>query len=156
MKRVFIFAFLIVLLFATAYFFVKLLPGPANQTNEAGPTRVDDEASVTVSITFLTPQQLQPDGWLSFEVSLNTHSVSLSAYDLARLAVLKIPGKGEASDFVWEEEGTAQDHHRSGILKIKNDGLVTSKTKSITLEIREIGGVPVRSFKWDKDSSWKF
>lgn len=157
MKKVVLFVFLIGLLVATAFFFVKLLPGPANQTNDLGPTRVNEEASVTVSTTFVTPQQPQADGWLTFEVSFNTHSVSLSTYDIVRLAVLKVnPGKGEYTDFVWEEEGTPQDHHRGGLLKIRNDSLVTSKTKSITLEIREIGGVPARIFKWDRDSSWTF
>ncbi|MGD9568957.1 MAG: hypothetical protein AB7V48_11660 [Sedimentibacter sp.] len=80
---------------------------------------------------------------LTFEVSLGTHSVSLSKYKDIREYVELVTDTGivVSEGFEWELQN-GEDHHTSGILKIKNeiDGkpIVGEDTKSFKLVFRNI------------------
>lgn len=111
--------------------------------------RRSEGGGVTVDAVLLNAAGKVQDGQLAFEIALNTHSVPLDEYSVTKNAVVRTDD-GAAADkgFAWEAAGDAS-HHRSGVLKIKADGIIGSRTKSVTLELRNLAGVPVREFKWD-------
>lgn len=109
---------------------------------------------VQVTVTFLNP--VDPRAYpsdLVFDVSLNTHEVNLTGFDPAVSSTLTNEKKEKpASTFRWvpNVEGV---HHRRGLLLIPNRGtggrtLWNSRTRSLTLEIRNLAGVPARTFSW--------
>jgi len=96
---------------------------------------------VTVKVT---PRNLSAGSatW-DFEVVLDTHSADLGQ-DLARVSVL-IDGRGrEHPPTAWTGDPPG-GHHREGVLSFKPLG---SEADSVTLQIRDVGGVPQRSFRW--------
>lgn len=123
------------------------------QAEEISPAlvRSDEQGNVAVQVAFLNPVRDRSDV-LVFSVALNTHSVSLAEYDLARVAVLTNDRGQEASGFVWEPVSD-NDHHRSGYLLLPNIGptgspLVDNKSQFIKLTLKGIGGAD-RTYSWD-------
>jgi len=98
----------------------------------------NDEGGVEVTATPI----LRKEGTLDFEISLETHSVELSN-DLTSDSVLIDEAGRTYSPSSWEGDPTG-GHHRSGILRF-NESLPGSK---LNLVIKNVGGVPERSFKW--------
>lgn len=109
--------------------------------------RTSEGGSVSVDVTFENPQTREKDP-LVFEIAMNTHSVNLDTYDLPKQAILKTSDGRQFKDFTEETKGSG--HHRTIYLKIKNKGIITSKTKSLELVLKDIAGVPTREFKWEK------
>jgi hypothetical protein len=114
------------------------LSAGATQTNEAG--------QVTIAAT------LQSSGApLAFDVTMNTHAVDLDGYDLKQLAVLRIDSRREVRPASWE--APRGGHHRSGTLTFPAAGadgtpMIAAGTHTIELIIRNVAGVPERSFRW--------
>ena len=105
-------------------------------------TKTEEEASVTVVVT---PLDLSPQSaeW-KFDIGLNTHSVELDQ-DMTKIAVLTDNQGKEYKPVAWD--GAAPGgHHREGVLVFK---AVSPMPRSVELTIKDIGGIPERSFKWD-------
>jgi hypothetical protein len=99
------------------------------------------DGGVTVKVT---PKNLARGAptW-DFEVVLDTHSADLSQ-DLAKTAVL-IDGRGrEHAPIAWTGAPPG-GHHREGVLSFKP---LAAEADSVTLQIRDVGGVAQRSFRW--------
>ena len=106
-------------------------------------TQVRDGGQVSVAVTWRGPE-----AGAVFQVAMDTHSVDLDSLDLARLATLKTPA-GELSPSGWD--APKGGHHRAGTLTFAAttaDGRPTIGAGPIELLIRDVAGVPERSFQW--------
>jgi hypothetical protein len=113
---------------------------------QAADPQTDVGGGVTVKVT-----RLDGADALGFSVVLDTHSVNLDAYDLIQLAVLRTRSGEELAPLAWD--APAGSHHREGTLTfpaVTADGtpLVQPDGGQLILVIRDIGGVPERSFSW--------
>lgn len=97
--------------------------------------------NVTVTVM---PVRFVRDAPLEFEIAMNTHSVDLSGDMLKAVALRDDAGK-EYAPTAWDGP-SAGGHHRSG--KIEFTALTTN-TKSVTVIVKGIAGVPERMFTWD-------
>ena len=112
--------------------------GAATQTNDAG--------QVTVAVTWPGPA-----AGPVFAVTMNTHAVDLDGYDLRQLAALSADKAQNVRPIGWD--APSGGHHRQGNLTFPPnaaDGtpLIGSSTKSVKLLIRDVAGVPERTFQW--------
>ncbi|MBI2984702.1 MAG: hypothetical protein HYY50_03695 [Candidatus Kerfeldbacteria bacterium] len=117
--------------------------GNATGVSSSGLTRTNAENGMTVSVT---PQR-NTDGSWEFSVSIDNHAVNVTQ-DMVTISSL-IDAAGQAASpqgWVGDPPG---GHHRKGILKF---GVLASPPVSLTL--RDLGGVPVRTFMWDNLTSW--
>lgn len=107
-------------------------------------TRTDDTAPVTIAVT---PIELGAgaDNW-KFNVTFATHSGSLDE-DPAKVAVLMDDKGGIYRPTAWAGPGPG-GHHRTGVLAFK---AISPTPSSVELKIKNVGGVPERSFKWEID-----
>ncbi len=114
--------------------------------------RDQGKGGVEIEVTYVTPdylraggssaQRYSPDKYTVFLVSMNTHSVDLAGYDMAKISELRVAGRTYAP-LRWES--TSDDnHHRSGAL------IFTKVDLSLPAElvIKAVAGVPVRTFRW--------
>jgi rhodanese-related sulfurtransferase len=109
-------------------------------------TRTNNEGGVTVQIT---PPGTAGDE-LVFSVSLNTHSVDLT-YDFRALATLRDDQGHAYAAAGWD--GGSGGHHLTGKLVFSNNPPVTKPgAKWVELELKDIAGVSVRTFRWDVGS----
>jgi len=99
------------------------------------------DGGVTVKVT---PKNLARGAptW-DFGVVLDTHSGDLSQ-DLVKAAALIDARGGEHAPTAWTGDPPG-GHHREGVLSFKPLG---SETDSVTLRIKDVGGVAQRSFRW--------
>ncbi|MDP1689379.1 MAG: hypothetical protein Q8L47_04635 [bacterium] len=102
-------------------------------------SKVDDQASVTVTVTPVDISSKSKE-W-KFDVVMDTHSVELDQ-DMAKAVVLIDDQGKEYKSLKWE--GPVGGHHREGILIFNQ---ITPTPKSIELKISGIGGI-MRSFIW--------
>ncbi len=111
-------------------------------TKQNWETRTEEQANVTVVVT---PIDLSLDSkeW-KFEVVMNTHSVELDQ-DVAKIAVF-IDDQGKEYQPLRWEGAEAGGHHREGVLVFNE---IQPIPKSVELKIKDVGGVPERSFKWN-------
>jgi len=108
-----------------------------------GSMQVRDGGQVSVAVTWKGPE-----AGPVFEVTMDTHSVDLDSMDLARLATLKTPA-GELAPSGWS--APRGGHHRAGTLtfaSVAGDGRSTIGSGPVELVIRDVAGVPDRSFQW--------
>lgn len=109
-------------------------------TGWAYDTKESNESGVRVTVT---PQVLSSDKPAQFEIRLNTHSVALDQ-DLTQVAELR-----DTQGHVYEVKGwdgsPPGGHHRSGTLTFSN---LQGSIDGITLVLRDIAGVPQRTFSW--------
>ena len=118
----------------------------------------DSQNGIDVKVTFDPSGLAQPGGTLRFNVALDNHSIDLSNLDLAAKAVLRpAPGEAVTSGFRWEQEGAG--HHATGVLSLPNTdasgrSIVTAETKSLTLELHDMGGAALRSFRFE-NAGWR-
>jgi Spy/CpxP family protein refolding chaperone len=126
----------------------------------AGPqqlTQEDTQGAVTVTATLLTPDKPRADGKVAVQITLETHSVDLDSYRLETLARLR-DTQGREVQAVGLEAPSGSGHHREGILifpnmDARNNPLIGSEAKSLTLLLRDIGGVQERVFRWQLPAS---
>ncbi len=101
---------------------------------------------MTIAITWERGQSAP-----EFSVAMNTHSVDLDAVDLSQVAVLRTDQGAEVRPTGWD--APKGGHHRSGTLTFPattpGGGVVLGDgTHSFELLIRNVAGVPERSFRW--------
>lgn len=108
-------------------------PGGASAT-----TQTNDGGQVTVKVT-----RQDTSAGFAFAVVLDTHAVDLDGYDLGKLATLRV-GETELQASGWS--APAGGHHRQGTLSFP----ATAATGPVELIIRDIAGIPARSFQWPK------
>ncbi len=89
------------------------------------------------------PVELNPDGPAKFSISLKTHSGSLD-FDLAAISELK-DDKGKIYKPTGWDGSPPGGHHRSGVLSFPK---IEAGAKQIKLIIRDVRGVPERTFEW--------
>ena len=105
-------------------------------------TKTDEQPPVTVKAT---PTEFGKDArvW-KFDIAFDTHSGSLDD-DLAAATILT-DDKGNAYQPIsWEGPGPG-GHHREGTLIFN---AINPSPPYVELKIRNVGGVPERSFKWN-------
>lgn len=113
---------------------VIIFQGKSNKTQNLE-TQENNEGPVSLKVT---PKDL----W-NFEVSLDTHSEELSE-DLVAVSDL-VDDQGKSHKPTSWEGAPPGGHHREGILKFNP---ISPRPKSLELKIKNVGGVPERSFKW--------
>lgn len=114
----------------------------------AGGTRVSEAGRVSVAVSWDGLVQGQGEEvTVAFQVSMDTHSVNLDAYDLAKLAVLR-NDRGEAvQPAKWE--APRGGHHRKGVLTFAVPATFLSGTRFLELVVRDVAGVPERVLRWE-------
>mgnify|MGYP001564561907 CR=1 FL=1 len=105
-------------------------------------TKIDEQASVAVTVT---PVALGEgfDSW-KFQIVLDTHSGSLDE-DLMRVTTFRDESGVVYAPTAWEGSEPG-GHHREGTLSFS---AVKPLPSYIELIVKEVGGVPTRSFRWD-------
>lgn len=107
-------------------------------------TKTDDRAPVTIKVTPIELGMTKGVQVWKFDIAFDTHSGSLDQ-DLAQIAIL-VDDKGNAyKPTSWEGPGPG-GHHREGVLAF---GPMNPFPQSVELKIKDVGGIPERSFKWD-------
>lgn len=100
--------------------------------------------AVTIDVKWLAESR----DLLTFDVSMNTHSVDLDSYNLKEIAVLRDDKGNEYRPISWDS--TAGGHHVSGKLTFSSPtSLAQGEAKYIQLSIRDIAGVKERVLKWE-------
>lgn len=99
----------------------------------------DEQGQVTVKVT---PLALTGSQW-KFNIVMDTHSVELDQ-DMTRSVVLYDDQGREYKPTRWD--GPSGGHHREGVLIFQP---LNPAPAVIELKMRDIGGVPERSFQWD-------
>ena len=123
----------------------------ATQTNDIGQNTVitlkaktDNQKSVKVKVT---PQEIRFDEPVQFKIVFDTHSVDLS-FDLTAISTLELDNGFVLRPEKWD--GAAPGgHHRSGTLIFKS---IPKETKLLKLTLRNVAGVPERTFVWNLTS----
>lgn len=118
------------------------IPEPVAQApQQALSVRSDTAGGVTVKVT---PRSFAADSptW-DFEVVLDTHAADLGQ-DLVKSAVLIDARGGEHAPVAWTGDPPG-GHHREGVLSFKP---LRVDTESVTLQIRGVGGISQRNFRW--------
>ena len=88
----------------------------------------------------LTPEEVK-DGQLAVDISVNTHSVSLSDYDLKQITTLEYDAK-----IIFPSSAPSMaGHHVSGQLTFD----VNREISAFTIRIRGIPSVEERVFSWE-------
>jgi hypothetical protein len=110
-----------------------------------GSTLANEGGMVTVFATWAGPA-----AGPVFKIALDTHSVNLDGYDLAKQAVLRVDGR-EVAATAWD--APKGGHHRSGNLVFPTSGADGAPTigagaRAVEVVVRDVAGVPERTFRW--------
>ena len=103
---------------------------------------ISQKGNIDIIVNYLNPISGAKDT-LEFEVSLGTHSIDLTGYkDIRKYVELRTDAGVVVNEgFEWDV-ANAENHHISGILKIKNDirgkPVVGQDTKSFKLVFKNI------------------
>lgn len=104
-------------------------------------TQTVEGGSVTVAIT---PVELKSGEPVEFDIAMNTHSVDLND-DMLKIVILRDDSGKEYTPTAWDGPAGG-GHHREGKIKF---GPLSPGAKSVTLIVKDIAGVPERTYKWD-------
>lgn len=109
-------------------------------------TQIVDGGNVTVKVTW--PGVAAGP---AFDVVLDTHEIDLDSYDLVKLALLRTDDGREVAPTGWD--APKGGHHRQGLLAFPSAGadgkpIIGSTTRAVELIVRDVAGVPQRSFRW--------
>lgn len=112
-------------------------------TPSNGLTQSSSAGAVTVQARWLGKE----GGSLTFEVAMDTHSVPLSQYDLAKLARLRDSQGGEYAPTAWT--APSGDHHRKGMLSFPlPEAVAQGGAAYVEIVVRDIAGIPQRVLRW--------
>jgi hypothetical protein len=104
-------------------------------------TKTDSQSPITITVT---PIELNKNASLwKFQVVLDTHSGSLD--DDLRTKASLVDDKGNIYQPLAWEGADPGGHHREGALVFE---AIKSPLLYLELQIKDIGGIPKRSFKW--------
>lgn len=121
------------------YFFFFVPNRDIRENEEGFETKTDERGQVTVKVT---PQALSDTQW-KFYIVFDTHSVDID-HDITQIAELFDSGGNTYKPITWE--GSAPGgHHREGMLIFE---AISPVPPFVELTIKDIGGVPARSFIW--------
>ncbi len=137
--------FLIGLVVLVVAFFVMFRDRPdpnlQQQTNKSlFETQASEQGSVSIKVT---PEGLS-EGKGKFKIVFDTHSVELDQ-DLLQIAVLTDDQGNIYKPTRWEGSGPG-GHHREGALVFDS---INDASSYMELNIKDVGGVPERLFKWN-------
>ena len=119
---------------------------PAAQDNAAFAVRDSDEGAVKVSVT---PQEVSKSaGAWRFAVQFNTHVTPISQ-DMVAVSSLTDEKGAEERPSAWEGDPPG-GHHRRGVIVFQP---ISPTPSTLTLHIREVGGVADRTFTWNLGGS---
>ncbi|GEA18696.1 hypothetical protein [Moorella sp. E306M] len=132
------------------------LPGRPSDTRFY--ERQDFQGGIEVEVIWLTPEYLQALGQkltpeeekdlatnFVFNIALTAHSGNLMEFNFSGNTSLKVNGR-DAGQGTWEF--VYQDfHHPEGMIRFKVPA--NEPVRELTLSINNLGGVPVREFKWE-------
>ena len=118
------------------------LPLAASAQPKLLASRENDEGQVMVTVVPLALSKTA-NAW-RFEVRLSTHVAPITQ-DMAVVATLSDGNGHEERPSAWAGDPPG-GHHRKGVLVFKP---VSPTPSSVTLHIRQVGGVRDRSFTWD-------
>jgi len=145
-----VYALLLIVLAALAYSVVDMLG--YNPLNEASvESSANTEYGFKMASTGSTDSgdvqiDLQPmgvqDGKLMVNFAINTHSVDLSQFDLAKLTTLEYDGNSIKPVSAPELQG----HHASGTLEFN----IGKELKKFKITITGIPNIPERLFDWSQ------
>ncbi len=107
--------------------------------------RTEASGAVEFDVVYLNPLSGDGGDILSFEVTMNTHSVPLGSYDIADISFLRFGEGPEQKALGWVKPGGG-GHHIFGVLQFQ--GPAPGGTKSLNLIIKTVGGVAERNFEW--------
>jgi hypothetical protein len=114
-------------------------------TGAAQATQVSDGGQVTVRATWQGR-----DAGPVFTIVLDTHSVDIDAFDLAKLATLKTDDGRTVDALGWD--APPGGHHRTGTLTfptaIGGAPVIGPTTRAVELVVRDVAGIPERRFRW--------
>ncbi|MEE8174080.1 MAG: hypothetical protein V3T71_02030 [Dehalococcoidia bacterium] len=111
------------------------------------PTNGSVQSNSGGSVTIDVEWEEERGGFLTFKVSMNTHSVNLDRYDLGELAVLRDEGGAEYRPASWTS--ASGGHHRKGVLTFSlPDSLSQGNARYVEMIIRDVAGVEERLLKW--------
>lgn len=114
----------------------------AGSANSSGmEAQTVDGGSVSIKVTPAALKRGQP---LEFDIAMDTHSVDL-ANDMLKAVVLRDDSGMEFTPTAWNGPGGG-GHHREGKIEFAP---LTMSTKSLTLVVKNIAGVPERIYQWD-------
>ncbi len=105
-------------------------------------TKTNTEGGMTVDVT---PRR-NADGSLDFDVAINNHVQGVTQ-DMVAVSSLTDTSGRVVRPTAWEGDPPG-GHHRSGTLKFD---VLAAPPKSLT--IRDLGGVPERTFEWENLTS---
>lgn len=121
--------------------------GPGNRL-AAGGTLVSEGRRVTVAVFWDGLAQSQGDQvTVALQVTMDTHSVNLDAYDLAKLAVLRNDRGETVLPASWE--APRGGHHRKGVLTFAVPAEFVAGTRFLELVVHDVAGVPERVLRWE-------
>jgi len=108
-------------------------------------TREDSQGAVDVSATYLVPKETEAINKVSFKLTLNTHSVDLTGYDLGKISSIQFDEAEPVTGGVWDFTGSA--HHFKGIMTFNY--FVPDGTKRLRFVIKNLDDVKKRVFEWE-------
>lgn len=111
-------------------------------TQKQWETKTDEQAPVLIKVTPIELGSNQ-NQW-KFTVAFTTHSVDLDQDPTKVMSLIDDQGKTYLPT-AWEGPGPG-GHHREGTLSFK---AIQPLPKYIELEVKDVGGIPERSFRWD-------
>ena len=104
-------------------------------------TQTISGGGVTAKVTYLNPKSNDEP---RFQIVLDTHSVSLDAYDLKTLTALR---DDTGSTYVATGiETKGGGHHREATLTFPK---ISPESKRLELILKDVGGVKERTYRWD-------
>ncbi|TAK59799.1 MAG: hypothetical protein EPO22_09835 [Dehalococcoidia bacterium] len=159
-RRIALTALLIMLVAVAAACGGKASGAPSGAAASSATQKDDGAGSVTLEVTWATPAYVAEDEKLRpiaesragedvvlLHVKMNTHSVDLSKYDLAKISTLD--GGGGPEPAIESVTISDDQHHAEAVLIFKRP----AKASTATLIVREIGGVPERTLRWSPPPS---
>ncbi len=117
---------------------------PVSTAQSEWETKTDEQPPVTIAVT---PIEFgENEALWKFDITLDTHSGSLDN-DLLAIATLVDSQGNVYQPISWEGPGPG-GHHREGVLIFE---AINPLPPYVTLVIKDVGGVPERSFAWNTE-----
>ncbi|MBS4026017.1 MAG: hypothetical protein KGZ96_10140 [Clostridia bacterium] len=114
--------------------------------------RTNNQKAITVKAYLLNPiSEVGPE--LTFELIIDTHSVEISTYDiLLNVSIITESGISlTGKDFLWEST-SKESHHLSGLLIVPQEIVKLGPSLGeLSLELYDLGSVPVRKLVWEPE-----
>ncbi len=123
-------------------------PSQTQDTSSSQPTNGLVQSNTGGSVTIDVEWTKAENGYLIFNVDMNTHSVDLDQYDLGELVVLRDDAGNEYRPVSWDS--ASGGHHRKGILTFPlPDSLSQGTAKYVEMVIQDVAGINERVLKWE-------